>query len=35
MIELRIACPAAGYPTSEACYLDVADYEASTGNKFA
>lgn len=34
MIECRIACYEAGYPSSEACYSSVEEWEAFTGKSF-
>lgn len=34
MIDLRIACPEAGYPLCEARYDSIEDYEQQTGCKF-
>ena len=33
-VFLRIACPEAGYPISEARYVDIVDYEEQTGYSF-
>ena len=34
MIDLRIACPDAGYPDCEARYSSIKNYEQETGNNF-
>jgi hypothetical protein len=34
LIDYRITCDAGGYPLCESRYVDVADYENQTGDKF-